>query len=476
MPSKGATVIAMFERFVGVETFRKGVQRYLKEHAFGNGTAAEFLKAISTEAGRDVAPAFSTFLDQPGVPIVSFDLQCAKTPHLHLTQQRYLPQGSPGGGENQLWQIPVCVRFPGGSACTLLDKKEGDLELKSCPAWVMPNDGGTGYYRALPSAELLKKLEGEALKELSAPEKLAMLSDLSALVRAGKLEFAALLQLAPKLAGDKNRVVVQNTAGTVGWLRDGELITKKEEPAYAKYIRDLFGTRAHQLGWTPKKADDEDTRILRSRILPLVADVGDDKRLIDEAKKLANAWLADHKSVDPDLVDRVLEIAAQHGDRPLYDKWLAAAKAEKDRAERRRLLGALSSFRDPAVVSDALAVTLTDAFDPREGMTLFWGATREPATRKLAWKFMLDHFDALVQKLPRDYASRFPFAASGICDDAMAPEVKSFFAERSKKFQGGPRNLDQALEQLHLCAVYKQAQSPNVQKFFAGQSGGKSGK
>ena len=64
---KGAAVITMFERFVGAEIFRKGIQRYMREHADGTATARDFLGAISAEAGRDIAPAFSTFLDQPGV-------------------------------------------------------------------------------------------------------------------------------------------------------------------------------------------------------------------------------------------------------------------------------------------------------------------------------------------------------------------------------------------------------------------------
>ena len=41
--------------------FQKGVQRYLKAHAWGNATAADFLAAVSAEAGFDVAPAFSTY-------------------------------------------------------------------------------------------------------------------------------------------------------------------------------------------------------------------------------------------------------------------------------------------------------------------------------------------------------------------------------------------------------------------------------
>src|SRR4051812_50224454 len=68
---KGSAVIDMFEAFVGPEKFRKGVQRYLNQHAFGNATAVDFPAAVSAEAGGGGSPGFSAFLDQPGVPLGS---------------------------------------------------------------------------------------------------------------------------------------------------------------------------------------------------------------------------------------------------------------------------------------------------------------------------------------------------------------------------------------------------------------------
>jgi alanyl aminopeptidase len=261
--------------------------------------------------------------------------------------------------------------------------------------------------------------------------------------------------------------VVENIARSVGWLRDGELVSEKLRPAYAKYIRDLFGARAKQLGWVPKKGDDEDTRLLRARLLPLVASVGEDPALIAGAKKLAAAWLKDHKAVDPDLVGAVLAVAAEFGDKALYDSWMKAARTEKDRIDRVKLLHALAGFVDPAIVKEALPVVLTDSFDAREAIALMWGPSSDPRTRKLVWEWLQANFDALVARLPRDYGAHLPFAAVGQCDEQLVAPVRAFFAERSKKFEGGPRQLEQALEQLHLCAVFKTDQTPSVERFFS---------
>jgi cytosol alanyl aminopeptidase len=128
------------------------VRKHLEAHAWGSATAADFLAAISREAGKDVAAPFATFLDQAGAPRVVLELVCKKgeQPKLELSQRLQLPLGSKGSA-NQNWQVPLCVRFAVGGkethACTLLTKPIDTmpLEAKSCPDWVMPNDGMKGY-------------------------------------------------------------------------------------------------------------------------------------------------------------------------------------------------------------------------------------------------------------------------------------------------------------------------------------------
>ena len=110
--------------------------------------------------GYDVAPAFSTFLDQPGVPLVTAALDCdgrdgAPRVSVRLSQQRYLPLGSAGAPPAR-WQIPVCVRWGAGKAegraCTLLRERERDAPVARrqgrAPTWIVANDGAAGYYVA----------------------------------------------------------------------------------------------------------------------------------------------------------------------------------------------------------------------------------------------------------------------------------------------------------------------------------------
>jgi len=82
---KGNATLGMFERWVGPATFRKGVLAYLKEHEWGNATANDLWDALSKAAGRDLHGPMSTFLDQPGVPIVSAEVM--KDSRVRLAQK-----------------------------------------------------------------------------------------------------------------------------------------------------------------------------------------------------------------------------------------------------------------------------------------------------------------------------------------------------------------------------------------------------
>src|SRR5256885_5679157 len=55
---KGGTVLAMFERFLGKDTFRKGIHDYLVAHSYGGGDTDVLLDSLSKASGRDAKSAF----------------------------------------------------------------------------------------------------------------------------------------------------------------------------------------------------------------------------------------------------------------------------------------------------------------------------------------------------------------------------------------------------------------------------------
>jgi alanyl aminopeptidase len=469
---KGSALLNMFESYMGPEKFRDGIRRYLLKYEWKNATSAEFLAALTGDDSRIVS-AFSSFLDQPGVPLVTAQLECrVGAAQLELTQQRFLPLGSTGTA-NRLWKVPVCVRYPAGLGdsrqCILLDQKSQEMQLSKvtgCPAWVEANAGADGYYRVLYNGDLLANLLKNDAQVLSLPEKVSLIGDISALTGNGKIPLGKALALAPALAGDSARQVVTKTMEITTGLDDKYLVPENLLPRYRQYIFDLYGARARSLGWKANPDDSDDTRLLRPRVLGVVANEAEDSDAIAEAKKLAITWLDDHKAVAPGMVEVVLTTAARHGDRELFDRMRAAAKQERDENFRGNLLLSLGLFQDPAIVKAALPIVLSDEFDNRESLAIFGGVSQSAKTRDLGYDFVKQNWDALTAKLPTDMQSNAPFIAAGYCDIGHRQDVDSFFKERSTKFTGGPRILAQVLGGIDLCVAYKKAQEPSVAEFL----------
>ncbi|HYL78753.1 MAG TPA: M1 family metallopeptidase [Bryobacteraceae bacterium] len=473
---KGAAVIQMFETWIGREKFRNGVQLYLKKHAWGNATASDFEAGISAAAGRNIAPAFDTFLNQAGLPEVSMTLDCSAKPKILLAQKRLLPLGSKGSSR-ETWRIPICVAYLADGAvhhqCEVMTDPRTEMVLtqaKSCPAWIEPNDGETGYYQVDYKDGLLDKVLADHGSHLTLAERVGVLGNVESLVGTGDISPRVALALVPQYSQDPDRQVVLSVAGIAGILKSND-VPDELRPKGAKFIRQVFGKRATELGWVGKPGESDDVRLLRQRLVPFVAGVGEQKELIDEAEILARKYLTDRSAVAPDMSGSVLSIAAEFGNRDLFDRLHEAAGKEKDHRRRQQLIGALGAFRNPEIAKAGMELSLTKEFDAREGLfSLLFGPLSYPETRELPFQFVKQHLDQLLTLVPRevgeDYAAFFPFAGAAFCDAQHRADVESFFQDKVKNYTGGPRNLAQMLERIDLCIAERKTLGPDLAEFL----------
>jgi alanyl aminopeptidase len=472
---KGASVIRMFESWVGEEKFQAGVTAYLKRYSFKNARAGDFLDAIAATGQPQLTRAFSTYLQQPGFPLISVKLNCSGAPTISLSQKRYLPAGS-AGSASHVWQTPVCMRYQTTSGdrkeCFLLDKPAAEFRLShatSCPANLVANaDSAGNYITRYDSALLTKLLAGSYLK---ADERMTLLNDLTALLNAGEIPQADVLTAAAAFAKAPERQIVGLALLAVAEPR--HLLPVELLPNYARFVRKTFGDRASRLGWSAKPGEDADSALLRADIVPFVAVQGDDAALRDEARRLAAEWLKSRKGVDANMVSPVLTTAAQFGDRALFDTMAAELGKTTDLQQRGRILSAMGSFRDPAIVRAAMDMSIHSEIDVREAFPLLLRPLGAPETRKLPFEFVKANYDELIKHLPigggMDARARLPFVGGGACDEASRLEFVSFFEQRAKEFTGGPHNYDQVLESIRLCEVQKTARTADIAAFFAKQ-------
>ena len=473
---KGGAVIAMFEAWMGADAFRKGVKLYLERFAHKTATSDDFLTALGEGAGRDVKAAMSTFLDQPGVPIVTHSLACdAAGARLSLAQERYLPIGSQGSAAGATWQIPVCARYGAGKesgrACGLLGGAKGELVLPAlpgqkkggCPDWVMPNADGVGYYRSAYSVRDVDALLGKGAKRLGAAERMSVVHNLHTLVSNARFPIGEALSRLPGLLKDPSEEVQSAAAGLLGLLHD-DLVEVDLRPSARRFVTKLVAPRLKALGWQARAGDSSEVRSLRGRLIHYLVELGDDPKLLAEAEVLADGWLKGTGKIEPDFVGVVLKAATSWGDRGLFDRMVAALRAEKDSQRRERLIAGLSGFRDPAIARAALELFLEEGMDPREGIKLFWHQPR--SNRVVVWAFVKERFDALLARLPEGAQGFMLSVPEGFCDEASRADAALLLKERAPKVPGGPRLLEQALESISLCIARREAYKDSLRAFL----------
>jgi cytosol alanyl aminopeptidase len=468
--SKGKAVLQMFEAWLGEAKFQAIIQRYLSKHAYQNASATDFIASITEVAGAEAGAAFSTFIEQEGVPLVTAKLSCQKgqPPTVSLQQERFIPLGS-SASRVRAWGLPVCVRYPVGKAteveCVLLANEVGSLALtktKSCPAWILPNANATGYYHSRYEAPLLQKLISNKL--LSTAEKLEAWGDTRALVAKGDLPLGDVLSILPDLMKNPGPAFTIRAADMMAGLRP--LVSQEDTASYQKLLQRWFGDKQKSLGFTSSKGEDSAVSLLRPTLLVLLGDAGDSASLQQAASKKAAEWLTDKQAIEPEIVGEVLLLAARGGDRKLFEAFVAEVKKNTERRERRLIYPMLGSFNDEALTTEALNLITAEGLDIKESISILWAVADNPKNSLLAYDFVTKNMEALSSKMPRESVAGLIRVGGVFCEESRKAEVEAFFKEVSTKHTGGPRILSQTLEGIGLCSTYRKAQEASVAAFL----------
>jgi alanyl aminopeptidase len=491
--SKGGGVLRMVEAWLGADTFRDGLRRYMATHRFGTATAEDLLAALDAASGRDVAGPFRTFLFQSGVPLLTAELDCGpdRAPRASLAQRRYLPLGSELEADRR-WQIPVCLRFGGGDAgegrtCGLLSGETGSIPLDApegtCPGWLLPNADAAGYYRyRLPSTGL-DALRREAWPSLSPQERLAVVDTLHSGLRDGSLLLIDVLPWLEPLSRDETRLVAMAPAAILTETRE-HYVPDALVPAVDAQGRALYRRRMTRIGLEARPDDAPTTRLLRGEIAGFLALTVDDPRTRRALMADAQRYLGSNRrraseedgppypdALPPDLVGAALTVAVEEGGADMFDALETLVRGSGDAFFRARALNALGHA--PPGPDDLPArarnLVLDDALRGNERTIVLRAQMGEPALREAAWSWLQDHFDALVERVPTTRAGRLPWLATVFCDEDKLREVEAFFEPRVEALDGGPRNLAGATEAIRLCAARAEIQRPSATGAFRGR-------
>ena len=384
---KGGGVLAMLERYIGEEGFRKGIQLHMERHADGTANADDFIASVAEGSGvGEIDAAFKSFIGQPGVPLVSTEVICeeGQKPRLEVSQSRYAPLGSSIDSGASEWLIPMCVSYAADgsrkSTCAMLRESKQTIELESenCPGLVHPNADGAGYYRFTMSQTWLDGLVAGA-SSLSASEALVLVDSLDASFLAGEAQadsfVAGMAALVNHPAWDVAESAMDKLENITRILDDEEL--ERVLPA----LRDIVKPRFKQLAG----ASDEGSKILQQRMQRFLVVIARDQELRAPLAGQAAARIglngeADPTAVPVDEMETTLSVGVQDLGEPFFDLLLSQGLASEDPAFRDYAFGAVARTEDPALAAKLQAAVLSGQFKGTESLGIIFRQMAREAT------------------------------------------------------------------------------------------------
>ena len=460
---KGGAVLAMFETYLGEEGFRDGVRTHMQRFPHGTATVDDFMQSMADGSGRpEVIPAFRSFIEQPGVPLLSAELDCSGAPALKLSQSRYAPLGS-AIDANQTWQVPVCAAFNGdggeGSACGLVDQKDFTLALNTdaCPAYVVPNGNGSGYFRFALNEAGWAAL-AVAGSNLSAKQALAYADSLDAAFRADAASADALLDGFTALSQHDAWDVVTSAMNKYETLID--IAPDDEARANIEALsRNIFGPVNDALG----SATDAQSVLLRRSLTRFMAVVALDpavraEMLVDARRYVGINGAPDFDAIAPDQIETVLSVGVQEDGAPFFDALLALIVASDDANLRDTGIGALARTEDTQLSLRLLDTVFGEGFSITELNRAFYRQLIRNKTQASTWSWAKEHLDALIERNGGIGAARgLVGLGSFFCTAERGADYEKLILDNAEKFPGYERTLAQSLESVDLCVALVEA-------------------
>ncbi len=481
---KGGAVLRMIEGFLntsGEDRFRDGIRLYMRRHREANATADDLWGALATASGKPIVELANGWIRQVGYPVVSLALDAA-TGQVALAQRRFFadPDARESGAPTT-WLVPMVLRFADARGTreqrVLLDAgaRSIALEAEGPVRWCLGNADARGFFRTAYDAPTLARLLPE-LAALRPSERMALVSDQWALVRAGAAPLAAFLDLVASLGGEEDHVVLDDLVGRLATIEHRHL-DEADRGRFEAFVRGLFGARAAKLGWGggPGAREDDETRLRRAALLRALVLLSREPTAVAEAARrlpptAGAAGVDPVDPVDPNLLDVVVTAAARCADAAVFEELRRRARQETDPASKRRYLHALARVEDPTLAARAVELSLGPDV-PMQDFTSFLGVLlSNRATREATWHLVRTRFAEVRAKADSPMLlRRLVEALAALPERRHLDEIVVFL--ESHPIDGAKQATAQTLERLRMDVALRERLVPAVAAWLRARVG-----
>ena len=402
---KGAHVLQMMEAYVGEQSFREGVRRYLSAHAYANATGSDLWSAIESASEKPVQKIMSSWIGQPGFPVVTVSKGDGK---LTLRQERFLISGRTDD-EKARWPIPVIIEVNDERRSILMEEADYKIvvdDLKS----LRVNPDRTGFY--VVQYEGLAEIVWRS--KLSPYDRWGLLHDTLAFLLSGRTSFDQYLATLTKFEGEADALPARELSDQITLLYS--LMPLK--------VLDISKRMHRGLLETFKGRTDEKSSILQGMLASRLAIVDP-----DYAVTLARNF-KDYGKTPPDMRLAVATAYARStNDLDGLTRKYRESSSDEDRI---KFLQSMTIFSDGDLVKRTLNFAISGEVKRQDVIGVLNAATENPQVKDMTWEWLKSNIGKLQELyqgtglLSIDFMSMIPVLCVG-----RVSEAEDFFAKHA---------------------------------------------
>jgi puromycin-sensitive aminopeptidase len=467
---KGGAVLRMIEGYLGEDRFRDGIRLYMRRHREANATADDLWNALGEASGEPILDLANGWIRQTGYPVVELALEQPPSGPavVRLHQRRFFadPGANPGGAPPR-WLVPLVLRFRDGDERddvreqrVLLTDEGAQVTLKARGRvrWCIGNAESRGFYRTSYDPSALGNLL-PAVTELRPAERVSLLSDQWALVRADQAPIERFLDLVGGLHGEEDHVVLDEIVGRLS-LIEHRFLDEGDRDRFSAFVAGLYVDRAAKLGWSPAPNEDDEVRLGRAVLLRALAVVARVPDVVSEAaRRMPPA--SGPAGVDPNLLDVVVTAAARTADEARFEDLRARARTETDPAAKRRYLHALARAESPLLAARAVELALSDDVPMQDFSSYMATLLGNRATREATFALIRDRWSETRAKADSPMILRRLVEAMGALPERRHYDDVRVFLE-THPIEGARQAIAQTLERMRMDATLRERILPRV--------------
>lgn len=461
--SKGASIIRMLAEYLGYKDFQKGLQKYLKRHAYKNATTEDLWQALEEVSGKPVKMIMDNWTKKAGYPLLTVT---EKGKELVLSQARFYssPLSQKNSKDTTQWIIPINAIAADQKKPTYHLMEDKNMKLPNGSKWIKFNAGEKSFVQINYPEHLLDNLR-QAIHDgaLKKEDRFGILRDLFVLSEAGKISVEEALKMTTAYTSDEAYIIWAELATEIAKVAN--LVS--EEPYVAdfkEFARDIFSDITEKVGFEPRKGEDHTQKLLRSVVLGQSAKYGNEV-IVEQGQKLFRQVVAGKHTLDADLRGVVYTIAARNGDEEVYNQLLELYRKETLEQERDRILYALASFKQKDLIKKALRFSLSDEIRSQDSFKVAMITGMDVQGKYITWEFIKNKWEEILGRYSGTYLiGRFVTPMDSFIHQEQAHEVKQFF--KVHEAPSATRTVLQVIEKIESNALWLHRDAVRVAHFL----------